>query len=60
LSSKREVVQGRERKIYGLTDKGRDAFQTAVAAWLEATDCILAGKATADALQHSQRRARSP
>ncbi len=60
LSSKREVVQGRERKIYGLTDKGRDAFQTAVAAWLEATDCILAGKATADAVQHSQGRARSP
>lgn len=49
LDVRSETVQGRERKVYALTDKGRDAFQTAVAAWLEATDCILAGKAAADA-----------
>ncbi|EIM73564.1 PadR family transcriptional regulator [Nitratireductor rhodophyticola] len=48
-----ETVQGRERKVYALTDKGREAFQTAVEAWLEATDCIIAGKAAADALTRS-------
>ncbi|MFQ3786310.1 PadR family transcriptional regulator [Halomonas sp. A29] len=41
LSATAEVVQGRTRKVYALTDKGRDAFQVAVDAWLEATDCIL-------------------
>ncbi|MCC5969240.1 MAG: PadR family transcriptional regulator [Pararhodobacter sp.] len=45
-----EIVQGRERKVYTLTDKGRAAFQTAVAAWLEATACIVAGKCAADRL----------
>lgn len=47
LRSKQEIVQGRERKVYRITKKGRDAFQTAVKAWLEATDCILAGQAVA-------------
>lgn len=55
LTSRSETVQGRERKVYSLTGKGRKAFQTAVAAWLEATDCIIAGKAAADALLHSRR-----
>ncbi|WP_104202858.1 PadR family transcriptional regulator [Billgrantia saliphila] len=41
LSSTAEVVQGRTRKVYALTEKGREAFQVAVDAWLEATDCIL-------------------
>ncbi|MDX5378435.1 MAG: PadR family transcriptional regulator [Halomonas sp.] len=41
LSSSAEVVQGRSRKVYALTEKGRAAFQVAVDAWLEATDCIL-------------------
>ncbi|MBD3897278.1 PadR family transcriptional regulator [Halomonas sp. ML-15] len=44
LSSSAEVVQGRSRKVYALTDKGREAFQMAVDAWLEATDCILASR----------------
>lgn len=39
-----EVVQGRSRKVYELTDKGREAFQVAVDAWLEATNCIVASK----------------
>lgn len=47
LTSKPEIVQGRERKVYSLTPKGREAFQIAVDAWLEATDCILAGRAAA-------------
>ncbi|SDL83296.1 Transcriptional regulator PadR-like family protein [Franzmannia pantelleriensis] len=41
LSSSNEVVQGRSRKVYALTEKGRDAFQVAVDAWLEATACIV-------------------
>ncbi|MCE8004096.1 PadR family transcriptional regulator [Billgrantia ethanolica] len=41
LSSTNEVVQGRSRKVYALTEKGREAFQVAVDAWLEATDCIV-------------------
>lgn len=49
LSSRSETVRGRERKVYALTKKGRDAFQVAVSSWLEATDCIIAGKAAADA-----------
>ncbi|MFY0989606.1 PadR family transcriptional regulator [Halomonas sp. C05BenzN] len=53
LSATAEVVQGRTRKVYALTEKGREAFQVAVDAWLEATDCIvesrrMAGRATAD------------
>jgi PadR family transcriptional regulator, regulatory protein PadR len=54
LTSHAEVVQGRERKVYTLTARGREAFQTAVKAWLEATDCIIASKAAADALVHSR------
>jgi DNA-binding PadR family transcriptional regulator len=50
LISRVDVVQGRERKVYTLTKKGRLAFQTAVDAWLEATNCIVASKAAADAL----------
>ena len=57
LSSHAEVVQGRERKVYALTRKGREAFRTAVAAWLEATDCILATKAAAEAAARSPERA---
>lgn len=44
LCSSTEVVQGRSRKVYELTDKGREAFQVAVDAWLEATNCIVASK----------------
>ena len=53
LTSHGEIVQGRERKVYTLTGRGRQAFQTAVAAWLDATDCIIASKAAADTLIHS-------
>ena len=30
-----ETVGGRERKVYELTDKGRDAYQAATGAWKE-------------------------
>jgi DNA-binding PadR family transcriptional regulator len=49
VTSHSDVVQGRERKVYTLTARGHEAFRTAVASWLEATDCILAGKAAAEA-----------
>ncbi len=45
LSATSETVQGRQRKVYALTDKGREAFQVAVSAWLEITDCIVNSKA---------------
>jgi DNA-binding PadR family transcriptional regulator len=35
-----EVVQGRQRKIYAITDRGRAAFQVAVEAWMEVTQCL--------------------
>lgn len=49
LTAHIDIVQGRERKVYTLTEKGRLAFQTAVDAWLEATDCIVANKNAAAA-----------
>ncbi|MEH2627670.1 PadR family transcriptional regulator PadR [Bradyrhizobium sp. AZCC 1719] len=58
LTSHSEIVQGRERKVYTLTRKGREAFQTAVDAWLEATDCIIASKAAADAMNRSRGKAK--
>jgi len=56
LSSTAEVVRGRERKVYALTAKGRRAFQVAVDAWLEATDCIVASKLVADPTSARKRR----
>ncbi|EFH10299.1 PadR family transcriptional regulator [Pseudoroseomonas cervicalis] len=37
LTSEAEVVSGRERKVYTLTDKGRDAFKVGLDAWMDAT-----------------------
>lgn len=53
LTSQEEVVQGRVRKVYALTEKGGEAFKVAVAAWLEATDCIIASKVAAESLNNS-------
>src|SRR4030095_12556774 len=36
-----EVVQGRQRKIYAITERGRAAFQVAVKAWMEVTQCLV-------------------
>lgn len=36
-----QVVGGRTRKVYSLTPRGREAFQVALAAWMEVTDCLL-------------------
>jgi DNA-binding PadR family transcriptional regulator len=41
VTAKTSVVSGRERKTYTLTDKGREAFQVGVEAWLEVTGALL-------------------
>jgi PadR family transcriptional regulator, regulatory protein PadR len=38
-----EVVGGRQRKVYAITDRGREAFRVAVQAWSEVGACITAG-----------------
>jgi DNA-binding PadR family transcriptional regulator len=40
LTSEAEVVSGRERKVYTLTDKGRDAFKVGLEAWMDATAAL--------------------
>jgi DNA-binding PadR family transcriptional regulator len=35
-----EVVQGRQRRVYALTDAGRAAFRVALDAWMEATTAL--------------------
>lgn len=44
VTSHSEVVSGRERKIYTLTEKGREAFRVAVEAWMEVTECLVASR----------------
>src|SRR5262245_53724285 len=39
-----EVVQERQRKIYAITERGRAAFQVAVEAWMEVTQCLIRNK----------------
>jgi PadR family transcriptional regulator PadR len=41
------VVSGRERKVYTLTDKGRDAFRVGVDAWMEVTEALVETKRVA-------------
>lgn len=35
-----EVVQGRQRRVYALTEAGRAAFRVALDAWMEATAAL--------------------
>lgn len=45
-----EVVHGRHRKVYALTEAGRAAFRVALGAWMEATAALReTGRAFADA-----------
>ncbi|MGC2855206.1 PadR family transcriptional regulator [Novispirillum sp. DQ9] len=46
--SETEVVSGRERRVYTLTDKGREAFRVAVDAWMEVTDSLVAARGVVD------------
>lgn len=47
VTARAAVVQGRARKVYALTPKGRAAFDTALAAWGEATAAVTACRAAA-------------
>lgn len=40
LTATEEVVGGRQRRVYALTDAGRAAFRVALDAWLEATAAL--------------------
>ena len=40
LSVHTETVNSRSRKVYALTEKGRQAFRVAVDAWMEITEYI--------------------
>jgi DNA-binding PadR family transcriptional regulator len=40
LTSEADVVSGRERKVYTLTDKGREAFRVGLGAWMDATTAL--------------------
>ena len=41
VTARAEVVSGRERKVYTLTDRGRAAFKVAVEAWMEVTQVLV-------------------
>jgi DNA-binding PadR family transcriptional regulator len=41
VTSETTIVSGRERRVYTLTDKGREAFKVAVEAWMDVTRCLL-------------------
>jgi DNA-binding PadR family transcriptional regulator len=56
-----EVVHGRQRKVYAITDRGRAAFRVAVEAWMEVTQCLVrnecvSGASIASESCHNQRR----
>lgn len=40
LTATEEVVQGRQRRVYALTDAGRAAFRVALGAWMDATTAL--------------------
>jgi DNA-binding PadR family transcriptional regulator len=41
VTSDTDIVSGRERKVYTLTDKGREAFRVGVEAWMEVTEALV-------------------
>ena len=44
LNSHKEVVSGRERKVYTLTEKGIKAYKTALDAWEDTARVLLAAQ----------------
>lgn len=40
VTATEEVVQGRQRRVYALTEAGRAAFHVALQAWMEATAAL--------------------
>jgi PadR family transcriptional regulator PadR len=55
VTAEAEVVSGRERKVYTLTDKGREAFRVGLEAWMDATDALLETGREADARKAGRR-----
>ncbi len=51
LTSATEVVSGRERKVYTLTGRGREAFRVGLGAWMDATEALLDTRRTAEPTQ---------
>lgn len=49
VTGRSEVVSGRERRVYTLTDKGRAAFRVAVEAWMDVTRCLIGAEKVAEA-----------
>lgn len=47
VTSELEVVSGRQRKVYTLTEKGREAFRVGVDAWMEVSDALAETKRVA-------------
>jgi PadR family transcriptional regulator PadR len=41
VNARTEVVRGRQREIFAITERGRAAFPVAVEAWMEATRCLV-------------------
>ncbi len=54
VTSEAEVVSGRERKVYTLTDKGREAFKVGLGAWMDATKALTETGLAAEARRKSQ------
>ncbi|MCY4044888.1 MAG: PadR family transcriptional regulator [Cellvibrionales bacterium] len=41
VECEKELVGGRERKVYSITDKGREAFNIALTEWNKITQCLM-------------------
>lgn len=44
LSYQRQVVDGRQRKVYSITKKGEEAYRVAIEAWQEIAKALLEAK----------------
>ncbi len=44
VTVREETVGGRDRKVYALTRKGKEAFSVAVDAWMEVADLVKASR----------------
>ena len=61
VTAEEEVVQGRQRRVYALTEAGRAAFRVALEAWMEATAALQdTGRAFAAADRARAARPSSP
>lgn len=44
VTVREEIVRGRNRKVYALTSRGKQAFSVAVEAWMEVADLVRASR----------------